>query len=131
MELALTASSTRADPQGEEAEGGVIVTHHNRDSASCRWIIQQVSKVKQRTLWSKYFLVGGYDWRLLVYPAGDSQALPGYVSLYLQVRATPTDASAFASLATILITCFDSQSEHDMITGRTLPPHPPPHFPGP
>ena len=90
MELALTATSSgRADPEGEEAEGGVIVTQHNRDSASCRWTIQQVSKVKQRTLWSKYFQVGGYDWRLLVYPGGDSQALPGYVSLYLQVRATP------------------------------------------
>ena len=95
MELALTTGatpSTRADPQGEEAEGGVIVTHHNRDSASCRWTIQHVSKVKQRTLWSKYFQVGGYDWRLLVYPAGDSQALPGYVSLYLQVRSTTMHA---------------------------------------
>ena len=89
MELALATPSSRADPQGEEAEGGVIVTHHNRDSASCRWTIQQVSKVKQRTLWSKYFQVGGYDWRLLVYPAGDSQALPGYVSLYLQVSVIP------------------------------------------
>ena len=43
------------------------------------------AQVKQRTLWSRYFEVGGYDWRLLVYPSGDSQALPGYISLYVQV----------------------------------------------
>lgn len=41
-------------------------------------------QAKQRTLWSSYFEVGGYDWRLLVYPSGDSQALPGYISLYVQ-----------------------------------------------
>ena len=36
-------------------------------------------------LWSKYFEVGGYDYRLLIYPKGDSQALPGYISIYLQI----------------------------------------------
>ncbi|KAI7978967.1 hypothetical protein LOK49_Contig590G00001 [Camellia lanceoleosa] len=29
--------------------------------------------------------IGGYDCRLLVYPKGDSQALPGYISIYLQI----------------------------------------------
>lgn len=46
-----------------------------------------LAQAKQRTLWSSYFEVGGYDWRLLVYPSGDSQALPGYISLYVQVSA--------------------------------------------
>ena len=36
-------------------------------------------------LWSKYFEVGSYDCRLLVYLKGDSQALPGYISIYLQI----------------------------------------------
>ena len=36
-------------------------------------------------LWSKYFEVGSYDCRLLVYPKGESQALPGYISIYLQI----------------------------------------------
>ena len=36
-------------------------------------------------LWSKYFKVGSYDCRLLVYLKGDSQALPGYISIYLQI----------------------------------------------
>ena len=71
---------------GEEADGGVVIIQHSNDSASCRWTIQALAKRKQRTLYSRYFSVGGYDWRLLVYPAGDSQALPGYVSLYLQAR---------------------------------------------
>ncbi len=60
-------------------------------------------QVKQRTLWSRYFEVGGYDWRLLVYPSGDSQALPGYISLYVQVgRATPTPVAFAHRTACIL-----------------------------
>lgn len=61
-------------------------------------------QVKQRTLWSRYFEVGGYDWRLLVYPSGDSQALPGYISLYVQVgRATPTPVAFAHRTACILV----------------------------
>ena len=42
---------------------------------------------RARQLWSEYRDVGGHECRLLVYPRGDSQALPGYVSVYLQVNA--------------------------------------------
>ena len=84
MELATQQVTPTA--YGEEADGGVVIRQHSDFSASCRWTIQALAKRKQRTLYSRYFSVGGYDWRLLVYPAGDSQALPGYVSLYLQAR---------------------------------------------
>eukprot|EP00850_Spirogloea_muscicola_P017601 SM000153S01590 [mRNA] locus=s153:33191:42651:- [translate_table: standard] len=69
-------------------EGGqesVVVERRVEHAAVCRWTIAQLAKVKARALWSKYFEVGGYDCRLLVYPKGDSQALPGYISIYLQV----------------------------------------------
>ncbi|KAG2308307.1 hypothetical protein Bca52824_028055 [Brassica carinata] len=42
-------------------------------------------RIHGHALWSKYFDEGGYDCRLLVYPRGDSQALPGYISIYLQI----------------------------------------------
>ncbi|CAH2060983.1 unnamed protein product [Thlaspi arvense] len=53
--------------------------------AMCRWTVENFTRVKAKALWSKYFDVGGYDCRLLVYPRGDSQALPGYISIYLQI----------------------------------------------
>ncbi|KAH9297298.1 hypothetical protein KI387_028980, partial [Taxus chinensis] len=72
----------------EPREGGqesVLVERRGEHAAVCRWSIAQFGKVKARALWSRYFEVGGYDCRLLVYPKGDSQALPGYLSIYLQV----------------------------------------------
>ncbi|XP_059067225.1 uncharacterized protein LOC131062761 isoform X2 [Cryptomeria japonica] len=72
----------------EPREGGqesVVVERRGDYAAICRWSIAQFGKVKARALWSRYFEVGGYDCRLLVYPKGDSQALPGYLSIYLQV----------------------------------------------
>eukprot|EP01018_Ginkgo_biloba_P001927 Gb_20787 [translate_table: standard] len=77
---------------GENAEelrdGGqetVLVERRGDNCAVCKWTIAQITRVKARALWSRYFEVGGYDCRLLVYPRGDSQALPGYLSIYLQV----------------------------------------------
>ncbi|CAE6008488.1 unnamed protein product [Arabidopsis arenosa] len=54
-------------------------------TAKCRWTVESFPCLKAKALWSKYFDVGGYDCRLLVYPRGDSQALPGYISIYLQI----------------------------------------------
>ena len=79
----------RGGENGDEPrEGGqesVIVEKRGEHAAVCKWTIVQFAKVKARALWSRYFEVGGYDCRLLVYPRGDSQALPGYLSIYLQV----------------------------------------------
>lgn len=76
------------EPKGEAGSGqeSVVVEKRGGHAALCKWTIAQFGKVKARALWSRYFDVGGYDCRLLVYPKGDSQALPGYISIYLQVR---------------------------------------------
>eukprot|EP00898_Chlorokybus_atmophyticus_P004102 jgi/Chlat1/4693/Chrsp3S05628 len=74
-------------------EEAVMVEQRGDHSAVCRWTLAGFSRVKARALWSRYFAVGGYDCRLLVYPRGDSQALPGYLSVYLQVT-DPRGASA-------------------------------------
>ena len=57
------------DESTSDQDGGVVIEHHGEYSACCKWSI----KLKQRAtrcLWSKYFEVGGYDCRLLVYPGG-------------------------------------------------------------
>ncbi|KAF3447096.1 hypothetical protein FNV43_RR12276 [Rhamnella rubrinervis] len=70
---------------GGGAQETVTVDRRGDYSAVCRWTVHNFPRIKARALWSKYFEVGGYDCRLLVYPKGDSQALPGYISIYLQI----------------------------------------------
>lgn len=70
---------------GGGAQETVTVDRRGDFSAVCRWTVQNFPRIKARALWSKYFEVGGYDCRLLIYPKGDSQALPGYISIYLQI----------------------------------------------
>ncbi|XP_043699607.1 uncharacterized protein LOC122650289 isoform X1 [Telopea speciosissima] len=80
--------SAAEEPAGSREGGGqesVSVERRGDHSAVCRWTVVNFPKVKARALWSRYFEVGGYDCRLLVYPKGDSQALPGYFSIYLQI----------------------------------------------
>ncbi|XP_010241582.1 PREDICTED: uncharacterized protein LOC104586136 [Nelumbo nucifera] len=85
VSVSITAAE---EPVGSREGGGqesVTVERRGDHSAVCRWTVVNFSKVKARALWSRYFEVGGYDCRLLVYPKGDSQALPGYFSIYLQI----------------------------------------------
>ena len=56
-------------------------------SSVCQWTLPNFTKTKQRQVWSDFQNVGGHECRLLVYPKGDSMALPGYISAYLQVNA--------------------------------------------
>ncbi|XP_010431620.1 PREDICTED: uncharacterized protein LOC104715953 [Camelina sativa] len=71
---------------GTEKEQEIMtVDRPGEYTGMCRWTVESFPRVKARALWSNYFDVGGYDCRLLVYPRGDSQALPGYISMYLQI----------------------------------------------
>ncbi|XP_077214729.1 uncharacterized protein LOC143849557 [Tasmannia lanceolata] len=96
--LATTKSvSATEEPVASPREGGqesVSVERCGDNSAVCRWTIFNFPKVKSRALWSRYFEVGGYDCRLLVYPKGDSQALPGYFSIYLQITDPKSSSSS-------------------------------------
>ncbi|CAL9091809.1 unnamed protein product [Musa acuminata var. zebrina] len=82
---AALVSSRDAGGGGPGGQDAVTVERRGHHSAVCRWTVPQFPRAKARALWSRYFEVGGYDCRLLVYPRGDSQALPGYLSLYLQI----------------------------------------------
>ncbi|KAK4718059.1 hypothetical protein R3W88_016397 [Solanum pinnatisectum] len=91
------------DPTSVTAAAAEFVTVERRSAygAVCKWAIANFTRVKARALWSKYFEVGGFDCRLLVYPKGDSQALPGYISVYLQImdprNTTSSKWDCFAS----------------------------------
>ncbi|CAG9460218.1 unnamed protein product [Pedinophyceae sp. YPF-701] len=78
-----TELATASD--GPSQDGGLVVERHDQYSATCKWTVPRANDSRSRALWSKYFEVGGFDCRLLLYPKGDSQALPGYLSIYLQV----------------------------------------------
>ncbi|GAB4854597.1 hypothetical protein Ancab_023179 [Ancistrocladus abbreviatus] len=86
LSLQIPASEDPAAPStttgGQES---IVVERRGDYSAVCRWTVTNFPKIKARALWSKYFEVGGFDCRLLVYPKGDSQAIPGYISIYLQI----------------------------------------------
>ncbi|XP_039117979.1 uncharacterized protein LOC120253823 [Dioscorea cayenensis subsp. rotundata] len=97
-------------------EGGgqesVSVERRSDYSAVCRWTVSGFPRVKARALWSRYFDVGGFDCRLLVYPKGDSQALPGYLSIYLQIvdpRSSPSSSKwdCFASYRLSVVNLSD------------------------
>ncbi|KAL2936183.1 hypothetical protein RDABS01_033930 [Bienertia sinuspersici] len=87
----LSAPSTATG--GQES---IVVERRGEFSAICKWSVANFPKIKARSLWSKYFEVGGFDCRLLVYPKGDSQALPGYISIYLQIM-DPTKSPSNSS----------------------------------
>lgn len=96
---------------GGGAQESVTVERRGEFSAVCRWTVQNFPRIKARALWSKYFEVGGYDCRLLVYPKGDSQALPGYISIYLQImdpRGTSSSKwDCFASYRLAIVNVAD------------------------
>lgn len=81
-----TAAASSRDSSAAACQDSVSIERRGGEyTAVCKWSIANFPRVKARALWSKYFEVGGYDCRLLIYPKGDSQALPGYISLYLQI----------------------------------------------
>lgn len=96
---------------GGGAQETVTVDRRGEHSAVCRWTVHNFPRIKARAFWSKYFEVGGYDCRLLVYPKGDSQALPGYISIYLQImdpRGTSSSKwDCFASYRLAIVNLLD------------------------
>lgn len=95
LPLSEMASSGAIVPHVEENAQGdsshpLQVVRHNRDSATCSWTISPftVGKLGKRTLWSQYFSIGNYDWRLLVYPMGKIR-LEGHSCMLAAVSLLP------------------------------------------
>ncbi|KAF8693766.1 hypothetical protein HU200_039189 [Digitaria exilis] len=105
-----TAAVTTDDPSpspSESTSATFTVDRRGDSSASCRWTLPDFPRTRARTFYSRYFEVGGFDCRLLLYPRGDSQALPGYLSLYLQVLDPKTPVSSSSSTTTTTSSKWD------------------------
>lgn len=74
VELGPAQEITRDDGPGNNAvTDDLIIERHGvgTHSVTCKWnIVGFGGSNKQKVLYSKYFEVGGYDCRLLVYPSG-------------------------------------------------------------
>ncbi|KAL6633987.1 hypothetical protein ACP70R_026658 [Stipagrostis hirtigluma subsp. patula] len=107
---AAAATATADDPSpspSDSASATFTVERRGDASASCRWTLPDFPRTRARTFYSRYFEVGGFDCRLLLYPRGDSQALPGYLSLYLQVLDPKTPVSSSSSTTTTTSSKWD------------------------
>ncbi|CAL4968263.1 unnamed protein product [Urochloa decumbens] len=107
---AAAAAVTTDDPSpspSDSSSATFTVDRRGDASASCRWTLPDFPRTRARTFYSRYFEVGGFDCRLLLYPRGDSQALPGYLSLYLQVLDPKTPVSSSSSTTTTTSSKWD------------------------
>ncbi|KAG2659786.1 hypothetical protein PVAP13_1KG380605 [Panicum virgatum] len=107
---AAAAAATSDDPSpspSDSTSATFTVDRRGDASASCRWTLPDFPRTRARTFYSRYFEVGGFDCRLLLYPRGDSQALPGYLSLYLQVLDPKTPVSSSSSTTTTTSSKWD------------------------
>ncbi|KAJ1279954.1 hypothetical protein BS78_04G194900 [Paspalum vaginatum] len=104
---AVTTDDPSSSSQPDSTSATFTVDRRGDASASCRWTLPDFPRTRARTFYSRYFEVGGFDCRLLLYPRGDSQALPGYLSLYLQVLDPKTPVSSSSSTTTTTSSKWD------------------------
>ncbi|KAI4379757.1 hypothetical protein MLD38_006011 [Melastoma candidum] len=107
-------SSSSSTSSSSSAEA-VSIDRRSDFSTVCRWMVHNFSRIKARAMWSKYFEVGGYDCRLLIYPKGDSQALPGYISIYLQIMDPRNASNKWDCFASYRLSIINSSDESKSI----------------
>ncbi|KAK9269009.1 hypothetical protein L1049_000777 [Liquidambar formosana] len=73
-------------PAGQEPSTS---DHHSYHNATYKWTIPNFREAIAKSLDSPYFQAGGFDFRLVLYPKGNSRSLPGHTSLYLQITDPP------------------------------------------
>uniref|UniRef100_A0A2P2N178 Uncharacterized protein LOC103946721 n=1 Tax=Rhizophora mucronata TaxID=61149 RepID=A0A2P2N178_RHIMU len=88
----------------------VTVDRCSHYSSLCKWKIFDVPNIKTKSLHSAYFEVGGFDFRFLVNPKGDSSAMPGDISLFLQVNNPRSSSFDFYASYKIKIVNFSDDS---------------------
>jgi len=104
VELLQAQNSTREQAPGnyETSENALIIERHGQGthSVTCKWNISGFGNgsSKQKVLYSKYFEVGGYDCRLLVYPAGAQGAI-GQLPTLCVLKTWPVKFDFFVEYA--------------------------------
>ncbi|MCO5571925.1 hypothetical protein L7F22_025676 [Adiantum nelumboides] len=73
------------------------------------WRIENFSKINQRKFYSDTFTVGGYKWRVLLFPKGNNV---DYLSIYLDVADAPTlpyGWTRFAHFSLAIVNQYDAK----------------------
>ena len=76
------------------------------------WKIPEFSQISSRKKYSEKFVIGGYAWRLLIFPRGNGCE---FVSLYLDVadaEALPYSWTRSASFTLTITNAYDSDQSH-------------------
>ncbi|XP_021276357.1 uncharacterized protein LOC110410806 isoform X2 [Herrania umbratica] len=107
-----------SDPSSHSPPPESPVTVDRRTDNSCltKWTVRYNSKLKtKKTVYSPYFEVGGFDFRLLLYPRGDSLAPPSYLSLYIQIN-DPRCFSKFDCFASYKLSILNHEDKSKSLT---------------
>ena len=68
----------------------------SKDEGSFTWVINKFKEIKDEELYSEDFTIGGYKWRLKIFPKGKSKGKGTHVSLYLFVANSDTMPSCWS-----------------------------------
>ncbi|OMO81238.1 TRAF-like family protein [Corchorus capsularis] len=103
-------------PQLQPEESTVTVDRRTSHSCLSKWAVPYDSKLKpKKTLYSPYFELGGFDFRFMLYPRGDSLAPPGYLSLYVQIQ-DPRCCSKFDCFASYKLSILNHEDGSKSLT---------------
>ncbi|KAG9146594.1 hypothetical protein Leryth_014621 [Lithospermum erythrorhizon] len=90
-------------------------THAGDDPVPARftWTIKEFSKLNMRKQYSEVFYVGGYKWRVLIFPKGNNV---GFLSIYLDVADSATLPNGWSRYAQFTLAVVNQV--HDRYTLR-------------
>ncbi|TXG49238.1 hypothetical protein EZV62_025113 [Acer yangbiense] len=101
MEVALAENATTVDNTPQAVDDPL--------SARFTWTIENFSRLNTKKLYSDLFFVGGYKWRILIFPKGNNV---DHLSMYLDVAdaaALPNGWSRFAQFSLAVINQIHSK----------------------
>ncbi|KAK2634511.1 hypothetical protein Ddye_029303 [Dipteronia dyeriana] len=101
MEVALAENATTADNTPQAVDDPL--------SARFTWTIENFSRLNTKKLYSDLFFVGGYKWRILIFPKGNNV---DHLSMYLDVAdaaTLPNGWSRFAQFSLAVINQIHSK----------------------
>ena len=103
-----------------QAKGEVVVDDmavESKDEGSFTWVINNFEEIQDEKLYSEDFTIGGYKWRLKIYPKGDYTGKGTHVSLYLYVADSDTLPSCWSRSASFTLSVLN---RHDPEQSRRL-----------
>ncbi|KAK3228593.1 hypothetical protein Dsin_000474 [Dipteronia sinensis] len=101
MEVALAENATTVDNTPQAVDDPL--------SARFTWTIENFSRLNTKKLYSDFFFVGGYKWRILIFPKGNNV---DHLSMYLDVAdaaTLPNGWSRFAQFSLAVINQIHSK----------------------